>query len=77
MIGEQEHRIDMKSIEPYKRVISHGGSHTNTSNYCPGILYVLTFFKNIFAIVSLNIFYVFLGNIAETQQLHPHISVKS
>ncbi|XP_032372188.1 uncharacterized protein LOC116689702 isoform X3 [Etheostoma spectabile] len=25
MIGEQEHRIDMKCIEPYKRVISHGG----------------------------------------------------
>uniref|UniRef100_A0A3B3ZXP9 Uncharacterized protein n=1 Tax=Periophthalmus magnuspinnatus TaxID=409849 RepID=A0A3B3ZXP9_9GOBI len=24
LIGEQEHRIDMKSIEPYKRVISHG-----------------------------------------------------
>eukprot|EP00066_Takifugu_rubripes_P024666 XP_011613932.1 PREDICTED: uncharacterized protein LOC101074659 [Takifugu rubripes] len=24
-MGEQEHRIDMKSIEPYKRVISHGG----------------------------------------------------
>uniref|UniRef100_A0A8C8DW58 CRAL-TRIO domain-containing protein n=1 Tax=Oryzias sinensis TaxID=183150 RepID=A0A8C8DW58_9TELE len=25
LIGEQEHRIDMKCIEPYKRVISHGG----------------------------------------------------
>ncbi|XP_061672015.1 uncharacterized protein LOC133498840 [Syngnathoides biaculeatus] len=25
VIGEQEHRIDMKSIEAYKRVISHGG----------------------------------------------------
>ncbi|XP_035022757.2 protein prune homolog 2 isoform X7 [Hippoglossus stenolepis] len=25
VIGEQEHRIDMKSIELYKRVISHGG----------------------------------------------------
>ncbi|XP_039659909.1 protein starmaker-like isoform X8 [Perca fluviatilis] len=25
MVGEQEHRIDMKCIEPYKRVISHGG----------------------------------------------------
>ncbi|XP_034068529.1 uncharacterized protein LOC117543953 isoform X3 [Gymnodraco acuticeps] len=25
VIGEQEHRIDMKCIEPYKRVISHGG----------------------------------------------------
>lgn len=24
-IGEQEHRIDMRCIEPYKRVISHGG----------------------------------------------------
>lgn len=26
VIGEQEHRIDMKCIEPYKRVISHGGT---------------------------------------------------
>lgn len=26
VIGEQEHRIDMKCIEPYKRVISHGGN---------------------------------------------------
>nr|KAF6434219.1 prune-like protein 2 with BCH domain [Molossus molossus] len=26
VIGEQEQRIDMKVIEPYKRVISHGGS---------------------------------------------------
>ncbi|KAM9858391.1 protein prune homolog 2-like [Aulostomus maculatus] len=25
VIGEQEHRIDMKCIDPYKRVISHGG----------------------------------------------------
>ncbi|XP_042343418.1 protein prune homolog 2-like isoform X2 [Plectropomus leopardus] len=25
VIGEQEHRIDMKCIEPYKRVVSHGG----------------------------------------------------
>ncbi|XP_061529490.1 protein prune homolog 2-like isoform X2 [Phycodurus eques] len=25
VIGEQEHRIDMKCIEAYKRVISHGG----------------------------------------------------
>ncbi|XP_074525620.1 uncharacterized protein LOC141789944 isoform X2 [Halichoeres trimaculatus] len=25
VIGEQEHRIDLKCIEPYKRVISHGG----------------------------------------------------
>ncbi|XP_067376734.1 uncharacterized protein [Channa argus] len=25
VIGDQEHRIDMKCIEPYKRVISHGG----------------------------------------------------
>ncbi len=28
VIGEQEHRIDMKCIEPYKRVISHGGRQT-------------------------------------------------
>ena len=26
VIGEQEHRIDMKCIEPYKRVVSHGGT---------------------------------------------------
>lgn len=25
VIGEQEHRIDMKCIDSYKRVISHGG----------------------------------------------------
>lgn len=25
IIGEQEHRINMKVIEPYMRVISHGG----------------------------------------------------
>lgn len=24
-IGDQEHRVDMKAIQPYKRVISHGG----------------------------------------------------
>lgn len=34
VIGEQEHRIDMKSIEPYKRVISHGGMRTQTLNKC-------------------------------------------
>ncbi|XP_024131502.1 protein prune homolog 2 isoform X1 [Oryzias melastigma] len=28
LIGEQEHRIDMKCIEPYKRVISHGGYYS-------------------------------------------------
>ena len=28
VIGEQEQRIDMKVIEPYKKVISHGGSQT-------------------------------------------------
>lgn len=27
-VAEQEHRIDMRSIEPYKRVISHGGRQT-------------------------------------------------
>nr|XP_033491453.1 BCL2/adenovirus E1B 19 kDa protein-interacting protein 2-like [Epinephelus lanceolatus] len=29
-IGDQEHRVDMKAIEPYKRVISHGGQHHAT-----------------------------------------------
>lgn len=24
-IGDQEHKVDMTAIEPYKRVISHGG----------------------------------------------------
>jgi len=38
MIGEQEHRINMKSIEPYQKVISHGGgarahTHTHTHTY--------------------------------------------
>lgn len=28
VIGEQEQRIDMKVIEPYKKVISHGGRKT-------------------------------------------------
>ena len=27
VIGEQEHRINMKIIEPYMRVISHGGEY--------------------------------------------------
>lgn len=27
IIGEQEHRINMKIIEPYMRVISHGGDY--------------------------------------------------
>lgn len=38
VIGEQEHRIDMKCIEPYKRVISHGGMQTQMpgiSALCP------------------------------------------
>lgn len=28
VIGDQEQRIDMKAIEPYKKVISHGGRET-------------------------------------------------
>lgn len=24
-VGDQDHRVDMKAIEPYKKVISHGG----------------------------------------------------
>lgn len=32
VIGEQEHRIDMKSIEPYQKVISHGGYYGNGVN---------------------------------------------
>ncbi|XP_030621932.1 BCL2/adenovirus E1B 19 kDa protein-interacting protein 2 isoform X2 [Chanos chanos] len=31
-IGEQEHRVDMKAIEPYKRVISHGGYYGDGLN---------------------------------------------
>ncbi|XP_057161515.1 protein prune homolog 2 isoform X7 [Ursus arctos] len=31
VIGEQEQRIDMKVIEPYRRVISHGGDSGNFS----------------------------------------------
>uniref|UniRef100_H2V9X5 Prune homolog 2 with BCH domain n=1 Tax=Takifugu rubripes TaxID=31033 RepID=H2V9X5_TAKRU len=32
VIGEQEHRINMKVIEPYMRVISHGGYYGNQVN---------------------------------------------
>ncbi|XP_053704485.1 protein prune homolog 2 isoform X2 [Synchiropus splendidus] len=32
VIGEQEHRINMKIIEPYMRVISHGGYYGNGAN---------------------------------------------
>ncbi|XP_066037891.1 protein prune homolog 2 isoform X2 [Chamaea fasciata] len=32
VIGEQEHRIDMKVIEPYKKVISHGGYYGDGLN---------------------------------------------
>ncbi|KAJ4920702.1 hypothetical protein JOQ06_024621 [Pogonophryne albipinna] len=32
VIGEQEHRINMKVIEPYMRVISHGGYYSNGVN---------------------------------------------
>ncbi|XP_060928959.1 protein prune homolog 2 [Limanda limanda] len=32
VIGEQEHRINMKIIEPYMRVISHGGYYANGVN---------------------------------------------
>ncbi|KAM6985435.1 protein prune homolog 2 isoform 1-T1 [Aplochiton taeniatus] len=32
VIGEQEHRINMKSIEPYQRVVSHGGYYGNGVN---------------------------------------------
>ncbi|XP_028814582.1 BCL2/adenovirus E1B 19 kDa protein-interacting protein 2 isoform X2 [Denticeps clupeoides] len=31
-IGEQEHRVDMKALEPYKRVISHGGYYGDGLN---------------------------------------------
>lgn len=33
IIGEQEHRINMKIIEPYMRVISHGGG--DAASDCP------------------------------------------
>ncbi|KAM9734963.1 protein prune homolog 2 isoform 1-T2 [Menidia menidia] len=32
IIGEQEHRINMKIIEPYMRVVSHGGYYGNGAN---------------------------------------------
>ncbi|XP_029289808.1 BCL2/adenovirus E1B 19 kDa protein-interacting protein 2 isoform X3 [Cottoperca gobio] len=32
LIGDQEHRVDMKAIEPYKRVISHGGYYGDGLN---------------------------------------------
>ncbi|XP_029952330.1 BCL2/adenovirus E1B 19 kDa protein-interacting protein 2 isoform X4 [Salarias fasciatus] len=31
-IGDQEHRVDMKAIDPYKRVISHGGYYGDGLN---------------------------------------------
>lgn len=31
IIGEQEHRINMKCIELYQKVISHGGIHTGST----------------------------------------------
>ncbi|KAG7468230.1 hypothetical protein MATL_G00140650 [Megalops atlanticus] len=31
-VGDQEHRVDMKAIEPYKRVISHGGYYGDGLN---------------------------------------------
>ncbi|CAB1422935.1 unnamed protein product, partial [Pleuronectes platessa] len=39
VIGEQEHRIDMKSIELYKRVISHGGYYSEQNAI---IVYVIS-----------------------------------
>uniref|UniRef100_UPI00358F5AE9 caytaxin-like isoform X3 n=1 Tax=Myxine glutinosa TaxID=7769 RepID=UPI00358F5AE9 len=32
LVGEQEHRIDMLAIEPYKRVVSHGGYYGDGLN---------------------------------------------
>ncbi|XP_072926312.1 protein prune homolog 2-like isoform X5 [Hemitrygon akajei] len=32
VIGEQEHRIDMKAIEPYRKVVSHGGYYSDGLN---------------------------------------------
>ncbi|KAJ3596649.1 hypothetical protein NHX12_003053 [Muraenolepis orangiensis] len=31
-IGDQEHRVDMKAIEPYKKVLSHGGYYGDGLN---------------------------------------------
>ncbi|KAK5599606.1 BCL2/adenovirus E1B 19 kDa protein-interacting protein 2 [Crenichthys baileyi] len=31
-IGDQDHRVDMKALEPYKRVISHGGYYGDGLN---------------------------------------------
>ncbi|XP_037538841.1 BCL2/adenovirus E1B 19 kDa protein-interacting protein 2 isoform X2 [Nematolebias whitei] len=31
-VGDQDHRVDMKAIEPYKRVISHGGYYGDGLN---------------------------------------------
>lgn len=50
VIGEQEHRIDMKCIEPYKRVISHGGTQTEMLKIVlrSGPLSLLTLRDNVF-----------------------------
>ncbi|XP_078666349.1 uncharacterized protein LOC144908534 isoform X2 [Branchiostoma floridae x Branchiostoma belcheri] len=46
VIGEQEHRIDMKVIDPYKKVISHGDFYNttgNTSYYGEGLNAIIVF----------------------------------
>lgn len=48
-IGDQEHRVDMKAIEPYKRVISHGGRW-----HCPLMLAHDTHKKRLYDFVLLS-----------------------
>lgn len=46
-MGAQEHRIDMKSIEPYKRVISHGGIQGYEVTHTLNLLKFLTLVNSV------------------------------
>ena len=34
MIGGKEHAVDMRAINPYKKVLSHGGRSSKLENLC-------------------------------------------
>lgn len=60
VIGEQEHRIDMKCIESYKRVISHGGRQIQRMYPYTPVSPVWFITINHFVICSFLIFLVYL-----------------
>lgn len=63
IIGEQEHRINMKIIEPYMRVVSHGGEFF-LSVYWDRQMWILTYSK-----LSLEIGY-YCSNLKSTYIVH-------